>query len=40
VHVVEIIEMNDEDLYLLDDLLEEATNNYDIRKNWKKFKSK
>jgi hypothetical protein len=26
VHVVEIIEMNDEDLYLLDDLLEEATN--------------
>jgi hypothetical protein len=25
VHVVEIIEMNDEDLYLLDDLLEEAT---------------
>jgi hypothetical protein len=25
VHVVEIVEMNDEDLYLLDDVLEEAT---------------
>jgi hypothetical protein len=49
VHVVEIVEMDDKELYVPDDVLEEASahrgtkcclknQNYVIRKNWKNLR--
>jgi hypothetical protein len=42
VHVVEIVKMHDEELYLPDDVLEEASaasyQNYVVRNNWKNLR--